>query len=483
MARTLESPRSWAALVVALVVMATAVSEATNPGFMIRISQKGLDYACQKGVAVLQGELEKIRIPDTSGSFKIKRFLKAHYNFHSMVVRSFHLPNPQIRIKPNVGLQLSINNANIRVSGRWKARKSFVKVSGKFDISVEGISISADLKLGSVPASGHATVTCSSCNSNIDRARLRVSGILGWLVKLFHKKIESSLRKSMNGKICEVLTSSVSSKLQPYVETLPVRKKIDSVAGIDYSLVAPPAATVDHLDTQLKGQFYSVAHPSQPPFAPPAMAFPSLQDRMVYLGVSDYFFNTGALVYEQAGTLGLIFTNDMIPKDSKFRLTTKYLGKALPQVAKMFPNMDVQLFLIVSSPPRLSISPNGVTLNAALDIEASAIRPNSSLASLFLLGLSLNTLVKVDAKGDKLFAQLRTGRLLLELKHSNIGTFPVELLQALMDYVVTTLVLPRVNEKLQRGIPLPMPQRVQLYDLVLQTHQGFLVLGANVQYG
>lgn len=61
-----------------------------------------------------------------------------------------------------------------------------------------------------------------------------------------------------------------------------------------------------------QGQFYSVAHPSQPPFAPPAMAFPSLQDRMVYLGVSDYFFNTGALVYEQAGTLGLIFTNDMV---------------------------------------------------------------------------------------------------------------------------------------------------------------------------
>lgn len=27
------------------------------------------------------------------------------------------------------------------------------------------------------------------------------------------------------------------------------------------------------------------------------------------------------------------------------------------------------------------------------------------------------------------------------------------------------------TEKLQRGIPLPMPQRVQLYDLVLQTHQ------------
>ncbi|XP_062058337.1 bactericidal permeability-increasing protein [Lepus europaeus] len=482
MARGPEDVRSWPALVL-LAAVVTAVTEATNPGFTTRISQKGLDYACQQGVAVLQKELEKIRIPDFSGKFKIKPFGKGHYNFHSLVVRSFQLPNPQIRLQPNVGLRVSISNANVRIGGRWKARKSFIKVRGKFDLSVEGISILADLKLGNVPASGRATVTCSSCSSNVNRARLRVSGILGWLVKLFHKRIESSLRNTMNSKICQVLTSSVSSKLQPYVETLPLKEKIDSVAGIDYSLVAPPRATADSLDLQLKGEFYNLAHHSPPPFAPPAMALPSLHDRMIYLAISDYLFNTAALVYQQAGAFGLTLRDDMIPKESKSRLTTKFLGKALPQVAKMFPNMNVQLTLSVSSPPHLTTRPAGIALTAAVDVQAFAILPNSSLASLFLLGLKLNTSAKIGTKADQLVGELTLGRLILELKHSNIGSFPVELLQALMDYVLSAVVLPKVNEKLQRGLPLPMPRKVQLYDLVLQPHQDFLLLGANVRHG
>lgn len=57
------------------------------------------------------------------------------------------------------------------------------------------------------------------------------------------------------------------------------------------------------------------------------------------------------------------------------------------QVAKMFPNMNVQLTLSVSSPPHLTTRPAGIALTAAVDVQAFAILPNSSLASLFLLGL------------------------------------------------------------------------------------------------
>ena len=51
----------------------------------------------------------------------------------------------------------------------------FSKVSGKFDLSVEGISILAALKLGYDPTSGHATVACSSCRSHINSVRVRIS--------------------------------------------------------------------------------------------------------------------------------------------------------------------------------------------------------------------------------------------------------------------------------------------------------------------
>lgn len=62
----------------------------------------------------------------------------------------------------------------------------------------------------------------------------------------------------------------------------------------------------------LQGEFFSLAHRSPPPFAPPALAIPTDHDRMVYLVISDYFFNTAGLVYQQAGVLNLTVKDDMV---------------------------------------------------------------------------------------------------------------------------------------------------------------------------
>ncbi|XP_077025061.1 bactericidal permeability-increasing protein-like [Tamandua tetradactyla] len=471
----------WTALVV-LAALGVAVAGAPNPGLVARITQKGLDYACQQGMTVLHKELEKIKIPDFSGKFKIKLLGKGSYSFYSIAIRSFKIPNYKINLVPNVGLQLSINNAEVSISGKWKARK-FIKTSGNMDLSVAGVSISADLKLGNDPTSGRPTVSCSSCSSHIDNVRVRISNSrLGWLIRLFRKKIESSLRKSMNSKICTTVTKAVASKLQPYLQTLPVTAKIDAVAGIDYSLVAPLTATTESLDGKLKGEFFRLAHRTPPPFAPPGLALPGDHDRMLYLAVSDYFFNTAGLVYQEAGALALTLTDNLIPKKSKFRLTTELLGALIPEVARMFPNLTVQLLVATTSPPQLAVSPAGLTLLAALQAQAFAVLPNASLASLFQLGLRTNVSVEVSARSDRLVGRLSLGRLFLELRQSNVGPFSVELLQNLMNYLVPEFLLPKVNERLQQGFPLPLPARLQLSNLLLRPHQNFVLLGADVHY-
>uniref|UniRef100_I3MIE9 Bactericidal permeability-increasing protein n=1 Tax=Ictidomys tridecemlineatus TaxID=43179 RepID=I3MIE9_ICTTR len=481
MARGPDSMPQWAILVV-LTTMGTAATAATNPGLLTRISQKGLDYACQKGVAMLQKELEKIKIPDFSGNFKIQHLGKGYYSFYSMTILGFQLPSPQIRLEPQVGLRLSISKANVKISGKWKGKKNFFSASGKFDLSIEGVSISAFLNLGSDPTSGHITVACSSCGSHISNTRLRIWGsTVGWLIQLFHKKIESSLRNTLNSKICKFVANSVSTKLQAYVKKFPVTTQIDAVAGIDYRLVAPPITTAENLDGQLKGEFFSQAHRSPPPFTPPAMAFPEDHDRMVYLGISDYFFNTAGLVYQEAGALKLTLQDHMMPNGSKFLLTTKSLGNVLPQVAKMFPNMKVQLQVSVSTPPQLNTQPTGLTLTPKLEVQAFVVLPNSSLVPLFLLSMTASAALEVGARSNRLVGELQVdSRLILKLKRSNIGPFQVELLQTVMDYVVHTVLLPRVNEKLKTAFPLPMPARVQLYNLLLQSHQNFLQFGADV---
>ncbi|XP_012583634.1 PREDICTED: bactericidal permeability-increasing protein isoform X2 [Condylura cristata] len=400
-----------------------------------------------------------------------------------MFIREFQLPSSQIKLLPNVGLRLIIENASIKISGKWKAKKNFIKASGNFDLSLEGISILSALKLSCNATTGHSTILCDSCSSHVNSAHIHISGSsLGWLIQLFHKKIESSLRNAMSSKICEVVRNSVTSKLQSFLQTLPVTAKLDNVAGVDYSLLAPPTVTAEILDVQLKGEFFRLGQRRPPPFAPPALTFPSDHDRMVYLGISDYFFNTAWLVYQQAGVLHLTVKDDMIPKESKIQLTTQFFGTLIPQVAKMFPNMKMQLFMSVSSPPYLTVHPAGMDLSPALDTQAFAVLPNSTLAPLFLLGVSTNISVKVDIKSKRIIGELKMDKLLLQLKHSDIGSFSVESLQNVMNFLLPTVVLPKVNARLQQGFPLPMPAHVQLLNLLLQSHQDFLLVGADVDY-
>ncbi|XP_023406010.1 bactericidal permeability-increasing protein isoform X1 [Loxodonta africana] len=461
----------WAALVM-LVAVGTAVVAAINPGFVARITQKGLDYACQKGVAKLQKELEKLKIPDISDGVKLNPFGKVHYSLYSIVIRSFQLPSSRITPVPNVGLKLSISDANIKISGKAKARKRFIKISGNFDLSVQGVSISADLKLGSNPNSGRATVASSSCRSSINSVHIKVSGSrVGWLIKLFHKKIESWLRNFMNKKICEKVAEAVSSKLQPYFNTLPVNSNIDAVAAIDYSMVAPPIATADSLDLQAKGEFFSRTNRIPSPISPSVAAFPTEHDRMVYLGISDYFFNTAGLVYQAAGVLKLMLTDEKISKESRFRLTTKLFETLIPQVTRRFPNMKVQFLLSLSSPPHLTVDPSGLTLVPELEAQTFVVFPNSSLAPLFLLGLSMKISVAAGASSDRLTGELMMNSLRLELKHSDVGFFSVGSLQTVMNYLIHFLVLPIVNERLKEGFPLPLPAHIQLSNVVLQPRQ------------
>uniref|UniRef100_A0A8D0KVN3 Bactericidal permeability-increasing protein n=1 Tax=Strix occidentalis caurina TaxID=311401 RepID=A0A8D0KVN3_STROC len=53
-------------------------------------------------------------------------------------------------------------------------------------------------------------------------------------------------------QVCQIVVKSVHDELQPYLRTLPVTARIDARAGIDYSLVAPPTATAQSLDVDLK---------------------------------------------------------------------------------------------------------------------------------------------------------------------------------------------------------------------------------------
>ncbi|NXC00877.1 BPI protein, partial [Orthonyx spaldingii] len=458
-----------------------ALTTATNPGFVVRITQAGLDYAHQHGIAILEKELARLRLSDISGDSRVLHVGKVHYELSRLRLRDFHLPYSRITPISNVGLQVSISNAYAELDGDWRVKFLFIRDRGSFDLKVENVYIKISLRLGS-DATGKPTASTSDCSAHISEVRVLFSGKFGWLYNLFHSAIESRFRKILEDKVCDSVVESVHIELQKYLRTLPVTARIDAKTGIDYSLVAPPRATAQSLDADLKGEFYSLTSRSPVPFSPLPLAFPSDHDRMVYFGASSYFFNTAGIAYHKAGALVFEITEAMIPKDVGFSLNTSTFSAFIPQLEEMYPNMPMKFRLSTPTAPFLTIGPGGISLKPIVDAQAYAILPDSSLAPLFLLSLTGNVSAVINVRSGRIVGSLDVGRIRLSLKDSAVGTFQVRMMQSIMNILTSSTLLPRLNARLDEGFPLPLLDRIQLSNILMRFHQNFLLVGADVHF-
>ncbi|XP_056363057.1 bactericidal permeability-increasing protein-like isoform X2 [Oenanthe melanoleuca] len=458
-----------------------ALTTATNPGFVVRITQAGLDYAHQQGIMILEKELAQLKLPDISGDARVLRVGKVRYELSRLSLRDFQLPYSRITPVSNVGLQVSISNAFAELDGDWRVKLFFVRDHGSFNLKVENVYIKISLRLGS-DTTGKPTISTSDCSASISKVRVLFSGKLGWLYNLFHKTIESRLRKILEDKVCDSVVKSVHNELQTYIQTLPVTARIDNKTGIDYSLVAPPRATAQSLNADLKGEFYSLANRSTVPFSPLPLAFPSDHDRMVYFGASSYFFNTAGIAYREAGALVFEITEAMIPKEAGFRLDTSVFSAFIPQLEEMYPNMPMKFRLSAPTAPFLTIGPGGISFQPIVDAQAYAILPNSSLVPLFLLSLTGNVSAVINERSGRIVGRLDMGRIRISLKNSAVGTFQVRMMQSIMNVLTSSTLLPRLNARLDEGFPLPLLDRIQLSNILVKFHQNFLLLGADVHF-
>ncbi|KAM5135440.1 bactericidal permeability-increasing protein-like [Mantella aurantiaca] len=457
-------------------------ADAGNPGAVVRITQEGLDYARQIGINVLQQKLSSIRLPNYSGSYDVGFLGSVHYDISGMAITSVQLPKSQIALVPGVGLKVSIDQAFIEIRGRWRVKYLFVSDSGDFDLQVVGISISVGLSLGS-DGSGRPTVSTSDCSAHIGDMNIHFTDTIDWLVNLFDDAIASSLRGTMQNQICPQVVDAVNNHLEPALQSLPISVKLDNVAAIDYSLMGSPTVTPTNLEVQMKGEVFESAHRATPPFSPPPLSLPDDHNLMVYFAVSDYLFNTAGFVYQSAGTLVFNVTDDMVPKGSHIRLNTSSFGLLIPQLEKMYPDMLIKLMIASDSAPSLNITPENVIMAPLLDIQAYVILPNKSLAPVFLLSLKTEVSAEVAVYGSSIVGNLKLGRVDIELKHSDVGPFSVALIETAVNYYLSAILLPKVNEILNKGYPLPLLDHVQLGNVTLKQYDHYLLLGADVHYG
>ncbi|XP_072307801.1 bactericidal permeability-increasing protein-like [Eucyclogobius newberryi] len=464
-----------------LLVALTTLTSAINPGVKVKLTQKGLEYGRQIGIASIQQKLQTIKLPDVSGSQKINPLGKVSYSFTNMHIINVALPQSAVSLEPGAGVKLSIGGAFMGLKGNWKVKYlRFIKDSGSFDLNVSGLSITATIAIKS-DETGRPTVNGDNCAASVGSASIKFHGGASWLYNLFKNFIDKALRNALEKKICPLVTDAIAD-VNPYLKTLNVLAKVDKYAEIQYSMVSSPVISATSVDLNLKGEFYNVGKHQEPPFTPAVFSLPSQNDNMLYIGLSSYTAHSAGFVYTTAGALSLYVTDDMIPASSPIRLNTQTFGAFVPQIAKSFPGLMMKLLVTAVKSPEPTFESNNATVRATGTVTAYAIQANGTLSPLFVLNMDGSVSAQLFVSGTRLAGSVSLNKMDLTLGTSYVGDFQVKSLDTIFQMVLKVIIIPKLNAELATGYPLPTIGKMKLVNTQLQLMKDYMLIGTDVQF-
>ncbi|CAF96904.1 unnamed protein product [Tetraodon nigroviridis] len=452
-----------------------------NPGVEVKLTEKGIEYGRQLGVAAIQEKLKSIRLPDFSGKQRVSPIGKVQYSLTNIQVVNIGLPIAPIQLVAGSGVKLSINGAFINLRGNWRVKYlRWVKNSGSFDLNVNGLSVAETLGIKS-DNTGRPEVSSISCGASVGSVKVKFHGGASWLYNLFSRYINRALESALQKQICPLVTNAISD-VNPRLKTLNVLANVDKYAEIEYAMVSSPDVSTSSINLKLKGQFYNIGQHQEPPFSAPAFSLPSENSNMLYIGMSAFTVNSAAFVYHKAGALSMYITDDMIPKSSPIRLTTNTFGTFIPEISKQFPGLMMKLLVKTDKSPVVTFEPNSATVQATGTVTAYAIQPDNTLTPLFILNLDTSVSARLFLTGMKLAASLTLNKMNLTVETSYVGEFQVRSLSNVLQLVLKWVVIPTVNVQLGKGYPLPALGKTALENTQLQIQKDYIMIGTDVKF-
>ncbi|XP_053544894.1 phospholipid transfer protein isoform X2 [Bombina bombina] len=460
-----------------LLVLPILASESTsvNPGCRIRITSKGLQFVKQEGLKFVEEELENITIPDLSGNEG-----KFTYAINNVRVTHLHLALSELSFQPHKQLVLDINNASIRLTFQRKLLYWLFYDVGMINASAEGVHIKTELDL-TRDASGRLKISNMTCDASINRMHAGFSGTLRRVYEFLATFITTGMRFLLNQQICPALRHAGMVLLNSLLDTVPVRNAVDDYIGIDYSLLNDPDVSQDSMDMDFKGMFFPLDSPnvSIPNISPPLHI--KQQERMVYIALSEYFFDSAMYAYYKSDVLSIEITGDKMPKDLEVLLRTSYFGSLMlldPSVAEAPMKMELK----VSTPPRFTIKPSGtsVSVNSILDIYLTP--ENQPPVQLTSMTMEARLNAKVTLKKRSLQVHLDLRRFRIYSNKSALESLALIPLQSPLKTLLQLTVMPILNERTKRGVSIPLPEGLDFTRETASHQMGFILIGGDLHF-
>jgi hypothetical protein len=355
-----------------------------------------------------------------------------------------------------------------------------VNDSGWADVQVKGMQAAVMFTLST--HNGTLRLKVLECGAHIDDLKIESQGgVLPWLYQFLVDAFEEQIRTAIESTISKQVEAS-AEKLDTFLQALPRFLPIDDISAIDVTIVDNPMVSSSFLSVGVHGEFSPRLGKPLSNFTFPEYGLqPGLScsdsSKMVTIALCDYVVNSAAVVYYEAGLLE--WRIDEAPKEAW--LNTHFWRFLIPHLYKKYPNMDMALDFGCSKAPSVQLQTDGVTTNAAAELTLLVKSDGEELpVACISLALSMDAVVNVAA--NNITAEVSLDELKLELKWSEVGKFPVTLLQPTLRTIISRMILPLLNSKLKKGFPLPMLPAVDLENADIKYEDGFIFICSDVYY-
>ncbi|XP_063152864.1 phospholipid transfer protein isoform X2 [Candoia aspera] len=423
-----------------------ASATAHTPACKMRITSKGLELVKQEGLRFVEQELESISIPDLHG--KEGQF---HYNISNIKVTHLQLNFSELHFQPSQHLAFRINNGSISVHFQRQLLYWFFYDIGSIKTSAEGVNIHTLLRL-SRDKGGRLKIANMSCNASIARMHAGFSGTLRKVYEFLAILITTGMRYLLNQQICPVLNHAGLVLLNSLLDTVPVRNPVDEYIGSDYSLLNDPHVTAEAIDLNFKGTFFPLQ--SENETLPSLAAEPRITEteRMVYMALSEHFFDSALFSYYRAGVLSMEFAGDEVPKDLQVLLRASFFGS----IVLMSPDVvdaPLTLTLQVTEAPRCIIRPSGTSVPVTALLNIFLAPPGQPLILLSSLTMEARLSAKVVLQKKALRVHLDLRRFRIYSNQSALESLALLPLQVLLKTLLQVKVILFINGRCREGPP------------------------------
>nr|XP_055071342.1 bactericidal permeability-increasing protein-like [Misgurnus anguillicaudatus]XP_055071343.1 bactericidal permeability-increasing protein-like [Misgurnus anguillicaudatus] len=448
------------------------------PALKVQLLHKSLTDGSQMMSVWIQQKLKSTEIADVHGKLDIL-IGTVDYTLSNIWIRQSSMSDLVMEFVEGTGVSVMVSQLSLAVTGDWATHFGLIHDGGSFDLAVHNININL-LLLFSDDESGRLFISSVSCTDDVGGVDVTFHGGASVLFKPFDSKIRGIIVNTIREQICPTI-KQVIDDVEMHLQEMPVKVAVDQYIDLSIPLTSSPFVTNDNIQLDIKGEFYSKNSPSEPPFYAQDFDLQYTDDYMISLGVSEFFINSAAFSYFSSGVFQINIKDDMIPKSLPIHLNTRQFSIFIPQLATLYPDTEMQVLLYASETPLFFFNPGELDLHVPASAKFSAVKQDGSLIPLFRLDVDGFFSGNAQIENKRLTGAVKMNNLTLNLGSSEIGDFKTAPLEQAIKMAMSMFVLPKLNEKLKNGIPLPVLKDFSLINTNMLIKNGFVIILTDVE--